>query len=317
MSLSGPAAVAARPGRVIVVGDIVTDVLAVYGGPLARGTDTAASIALTAGGSAANTAAWLAHAGTPVTLAGVVGADAAGADRVAELDAAGVECVVRRAEGAATGTVVVLSESGERTMLCDRGANALLSTVDIDAALDGAAGRADRLAGAASTSYPAAVHLHLSGYALFDEASRAAGRYALSAARERGLSTSVDAASAGPLRRVGAAAFLEWVHGVDLLLANADEAVALAGTAEPARLTGSARHVVVKRGGEGAGWASPGTGTRWIAAQPATVLDVTGAGDAFAAGLLSAWLAGAEPAGALRAGARLGARAVSRTGARP
>jgi ribokinase len=208
---------------------------------------------------------------------------------------------VRRAEGAATGTVVVLSESGERTMLCDRGANALLSTVDIDAAL----GEAD------------GVHLHLSGYALFDGASRVAGRYALSAARERGLSTSVDAASAGPLRRVGAAAFLEWVRGVDLLLANADEAVALAGTAEPARLTGSARNVVVKRGAEGAGWAAAGTGTRWIAAQPATALDVTGAGDAFAAGLLSAWLAGAGPADALRAGARLGAGAVSRTGARP
>ena len=303
MNLPGPAgAAAARPGRVIVVGDIVTDVLAVYSGPLATGTDTAATIALTAGGSAANTAAWLADAGTPVTLVGVVGADAAGADRVAELTAAGVDCAVRRVEGAATGTVVVLSESGERTMLCDRGANALLSTVDIDTALDGA---------------EAAVHLHLSGYALFDEASRAAGRYALSAARERGLSTSVDAASAGPLRRVGAAAFLEWVDGVDLLLANADEAVALAGTAEPARLTGSARHVVVKRGAEGAGWAGAGTGTRWIAAQPATTLDVTGAGDAFAAGLLSAWLAGAEPADALRAGARLGARAVSRTGARP
>src|SRR5258705_13516784 len=190
-------------------------------------------------------------------------------------------------------------------MLCDRGANALLSTVDIDAALDGTAAAA------------AAVHLHLSGYALFDEASRAAGRYALAVARERGLSTSVDAASAGPRRRVGAATFLEWIHGVDLLLANADEAVALAGTAEPARLTGSARNVVVKRGAEGAGWAGAGTGTRWVAAQPATALDVTGAGDAFAAGLLSAWLAGAEPADALRAGARLGARAVSRTGARP
>jgi sugar/nucleoside kinase (ribokinase family) len=315
VSPTGPAGAGARPGRVIVVGDIVTDVLAVYSGPLATGTDTAAAIALTAGGSAANTAAWLAHAGTPVTLAGVVGADAAGAERVAELAAAGVDCAVRRAEGAATGTVVVLSESGERTMLCDRGANALLSTVDIDAALGGADSD-KRSPGAAPTS-SAPVHLHLSGYALFDGASRVAGRYALSAARERGLSTSVDAASAGPLRRVGAAAFLEWVRGVDLLLANADEAVALAGTAEPARLTGSARNVVVKRGAEGAGWAAAGTGTRWIAAQPATALDVTGAGDAFAAGLLSAWLAGAGPAEALRAGARLGARAVSRTGARP
>jgi sugar/nucleoside kinase (ribokinase family) len=287
---------------VVVVGDIATDVLAVYSGQLATGTDTAAAVSLTAGGSAANTAAWLASVGVPVTLVGVVGADAAGAQRLAELAEAGVDCAVRRAPGRATGTVVVLSESGERTMLCDRGANALLSTVDIDAALDSAAG---------------GVHLHLSGYALFDEASRVAGRHALAAARSRGLSTSVDAASAGPLRRVGARAFLDWVRGVDLLLANADEAVALTGSADPERLAGYARHAIVKRGSEGAGWATSGAGTRWVAAQPATVRDVTGAGDAFAAGLLSAWLGGAQPEEALRAGARLGARAVSGTGARP
>jgi sugar/nucleoside kinase (ribokinase family) len=287
--------------RVVVVGDIATDVLAVYSGQLATGTDTAATVSLTAGGSAANTAAWLASAGVPVTLVGVVGGDAAGAQRLAELAEAGVDCAVRRAAGHATGTVVVLSESDERTMLCDRGANALLSTVDIDAAMNGVR----------------AAHLHLSGYALFDEASRVAGRHALAAARSRGLSTSVDAASAGPLRRVGAGAFLDWVRGVDLLLANADEAVALTGSADPARLAGYARHAIVKRGPEGAGWATSGARTRWVPAQPATVRDVTGAGDAFAAGLLSAWLDGAQPEQALRAGARLGARAVSGTGARP
>ena len=76
-------------------------------------------------------------------------------------------------------------------------------------------------------------------------------------------------------------------------------------------------HAIVKRGADGAGWASGGTGTQWIAAQPTQVRDVTGAGDAFAAGLLVAWLGGAEPEEALRAGAELGALAVSRTGARP
>ena len=104
---------------------------------------------------------------------------------------------------------------------------------------------------------------------------------------------------------------------MDLLLANADEAVALTGSADPERLAGYARQAIVKRGSEGAGWATSGAGTRWVAAQPATVRDVTGAGDAFAAGLLSAWLGGAQPEEALRAGARLGARAVSGTGARP
>jgi len=50
---------------------------------------------------------------------------------------------------------------------------------------------------------------------------------------------------------------------------------------------------------------------------PADAVDVTGAGDAFAAGLLGAWLSGATPAEALAEAARLGALAVTRLGARP
>jgi ribokinase len=282
-------------GRILVVGDVITDVLVVFAGPFEVGTDTPARIELTGGGSAANTAAWLASLGAPVTLVGVVGTDPTGGDRLAELTTGGVTCAVRRTADASTGTVVVLSEAGERTMLADRGANLRLSTVDIDEALAGA---------------PDAVHLHLSGYVLFEEASRTAGRHALRVARERGLTTSVDAASAGPLRRAGGAAFLGWVRGADLLLANADEAAVL-----PAPLTAYVRYPVVKQAADGARWLAPPPVS--APADPATVVDVTGAGDAFAAGLLSAWCAGASPEEALRAGNRLGARAVSTPGARP
>jgi ribokinase len=280
--------------RIVVVGDILTDVLAVHASPVEAGTDTPARIELTGGGSAANTAAWLAELGVPVTLVGVVGTDAAGAARSDELASAGVTCAVRRTREAPTGTVVVLSRAGERSMLTDRGASAQLSTVDIDTALAGA---------------PDATHLHLSGYVLLDERSRAAGRYALRAAAERGLTTSVDAASAGPLRRAGGEAFLSWVRGADLLLANSDEAGALPS------LPAGIPHVVIKRGAEGAEWlARPPVA---VPADPAVVVDVTGAGDAFAAGVLRAWCSGAGPVEALRAGTRLGARAVASPGARP
>jgi sugar/nucleoside kinase (ribokinase family) len=47
------------------------------------------------------------------------------------------------------------------------------------------------------------------------------------------------------------------------------------------------------------------------------VRDVTGAGDAFAAGLLTAWLADAAPTVALNRATDLGALAVSTVGARP
>ena len=83
-------------GRVIVVGDVVTDVLAIYADPLAVGTDTGARIEVTGGGSAANTAAWLASIGVPVTLVAVVGGDGPGGDRIEELALGGVDCAVVR-----------------------------------------------------------------------------------------------------------------------------------------------------------------------------------------------------------------------------
>lgn len=290
---------------IVVVGDLVTDVLAVLSGDLAAGTDTGAEIRLTGGGQAANTAAWLAWQGTPVTLVAAAGDDDAGRARVAELAAAGVHCAVRHHSGSPTGTVIVLTHDGERTMVNDRGANLLLSAADVDAALAAA---------------PGARHVHVSAYTLLDGGSRGAGLRALAAARERGLTVSVDAASAAPLRRVGAAAFLDWVRGADLLLANADEARVLAGEGDPlaqaqalARVT---RHAIVKRGAEGAVWADP-DGVVAVPGRRVDVVDATGAGDAFAAGLLTAWLAGASPANALLDATAAAVAAVSTLGARP
>ncbi|MEV6690811.1 sugar kinase [Micromonospora sp. NPDC051196] len=297
---------ASRVGRILVVGDVITDVVAVLAGPLASGSDTAATIQFTGGGQAANTASWLAAQGVPVTLVAAVGDDTAGRDRVAELTAAGVDCAVVRIAGCATGTVIVLAVGEERTMITERGANVRLAPEHVDAALAGA---------------PDATHLHLSGYALLDAASRPAGLHALAVAHRRGLTTSVDAASAAPLRAVGAAAFLSWVREVDLLLVNTDEAAVLAGGLDPVAqgraLVASTRRVVVKQGAAGATWVDRKPTIVTIPARRVAVVDVTGAGDAFAAGLLTAWLAGAEPHTALERATRLGAAAVSQVGARP
>jgi sugar/nucleoside kinase (ribokinase family) len=73
--------------------------------------------------------------------------------------------------------------------------------------------------------------------------------------------------------------------------------------------------VAVSLGPDGALWAA-GTTVLHRPAHPATVLDTTGAGDAFAAGLLSVWVAGGEPAAALDAGLALAAQVVGRAGAR-
>ena len=233
--------------RIIAVGDIVTDVLAVLSGPLATGSDTPADIRVTGGGQAANTAAWLAWRANPVTLVAAVGDDEAGRARLAELTGLGVDCAVRRCADAPTGTVIVLAGDGERTMISERGANLLLAPADVDAAWP-------------PRRTPGTCTCPRTPCWTPGRARPAGTRWPRPASA--GLTTSVDAASAAPLRQVGAAAFLDWVRGIDLLLANADEAAVLAGPGAPRSqaetLTATARHVVVKRGGDGAVWAGAG-----------------------------------------------------------
>jgi len=288
---------------VLVVGDVITDVIARPAAAPAHASDTPATVRITGGGAAANTASWLVEAGVAVTLVARVGDDLAGRERCAELAALGVRCAVAVDPTAPTGAIVVLvALDGERTMLTDRGASLHLSPADVDA------------------GFGTATHLHLSAYALLDAATRPAGMHALARARAAGMTLSVDAASAEPLRTAGPAAFRRWIDGVDLLLANAEEASVLTGIDEPAtaaeKLLSTAGAVVVKRGADGAVWRSAGVRVA-VPAEATDVVDSTGAGDAFAAGLLSAWLRGGDPAAALRAGAAFGARAASAIGARP
>src|SRR5689334_19142201 len=95
-------------GALLVVGDVVTDVIARHRGPLAPGTDTAAVIRTLPGGAGANVACWAARWGCPdVRLLGRVGAEAA-AWHERELAASGVRpCLVVDPE-APTGTVICL-----------------------------------------------------------------------------------------------------------------------------------------------------------------------------------------------------------------
>lgn len=271
--------------RVVVVGDVAVDVLVTASARAVPGADVPARIRTVPGGAGANTAAWLAHLGARVTLVARVGDDPAG--RSVGADLPGVDLAVTIDPHAPTATVVVLLD-GDRTMLSDRGAAAHLSPADLPA-LDGA------------------DHLHLSGYVLLDPSSRPAGLAALAAARAAGLSTSVDPQAAPAL----SPRFLGWIRGVDVLLPNADELAAL-GPGAPAAVGA----VAATAGDRGASW-TDARGT-WVApAVPAVVHDVTGAGDAFDAGLLVSWLAGAGPEAALRAGCAAGAAAVVRRGGRP
>jgi sugar/nucleoside kinase (ribokinase family) len=265
---------------IVVVGDLMADVVARHEAPLAYGSDTDASTHLRGGGAGGNVAAWLLHAGADVALVGRVGDDAFAAVALDGLD----DRTVERAAGERTGICVVLVDpDGERTMLPDAGANAALAPDDL----------------------PAGEVLYLSGYMLLREGSRAAARRVLALARERGMRIALDPASAAPLAR--APEFLDWAGPVDVLLANEAEAAVLGGI-------DGARELIVKRGAHGATW-TDGTRTIDVPALPTDVRDTTGAGDAFAAGFLTAWPGPPEPA--LARATELAALAVSRDGGRP
>jgi ribokinase len=294
-------------GPIVVVGDVMTDVLAAFEGPLVPAGDTAASIALRPGGSGANTAAWLGHLRAPTVFVGCVGDDAFGRDAARALGEAGVTPRLAVGGTAVTGAVIVLVDAaGERTMLPDSGANAELAPEHLpgDVFLPGG-------------------HLHLSGYTLLRPSTRPAALAALAAAREAGMTTSIDAVSAAPLADAGAESFRRLADGVGTALVTRDEAEVLCGSRDPeavaAALLPGFGEVVLKLGADGAEWRGPGGGlARAAAAAPAgPVVDTTGAGDAFAAGWLAARREGREPEAALARACCVAATAVTRRGARP
>ena len=128
------------------------------------------------------------------------------------------------------------------------------------------------------------------------------------------MTVSVDPSSAALL----SPEFLDHADGAGLLLPNADEARMLSGERDPEQaaqaLATRFGEIVVTLGAEGALWTDGRASVRAAAVPVEAVVDSTGAGDAFAAGLLAARLEGAEPAEALAAGARLAATAVVRPG---
>jgi sugar/nucleoside kinase (ribokinase family) len=307
MARSGPSSMApsgAETLSLVVVGDVMVDVLALMSAPLARGSDTPSRVSSGGGGSAANVAAWLAWQRAPTTYVGRVGDDTLGTEAVAGLTALGVDVRTQRSDRP-TGTCVVLVEpDGERSMLPDTGANATLSPTDLPV-----------------EAFRPGAHLHLSGYPLLHDGSRAAALAALDLARETRMTVSVDPSSAALLERARPAEFLRWTGGASVLLANDDEARLLSGrssaTEAASALAEVYGEVVVKLGDRGALW----QGGFITASAPAEVgvdvVDTTGAGDAFAAGFLVSWLLHPEPETALAAGNRLAAQVVSRPGARP
>ena len=291
--------------RIVVLGDLMLDVVLAPARPLESGTDVPGHVTLVQGGSAANTARWLARLGARSSLIAAVGRDTAGRALVDAIRSDGVTPRVSRVAGARTGRIgVLVAPDGERSFVADRGAADLLEPRDLRPAW-----------------FTDADALHLPVYSLLGLPLGLAGRRAVQLAREASATVSVDLASIGPLLSTGRRAARALIAEIapDLLFATATEAEAVLGPRGVDGLLDFASVAVVKRGAKGATvMARVGQErTRFeVATEHLVVTDTTGAGDAFDAGFLVGWFA-AQGAGrsmpvSLQRAALAGHRAAAR-----
>ncbi len=266
----------------VVLGDLALDVVLVPARPLAHATDVPGVVRLHQGGSAAGTARWLARLGVRSTLVCAVGRDGPGRALVNALERDGV--IVRAARPARARTArigMVVDTSGERSFVADRGAADLLQPGDLR-----------------PTWFRGAGVLHLPAYSLLGSPLGEAAALAAVLARGAGARVAVDLASAAPLLSGGRSGAHRLIGGIapDILFANAAESAAFLGDAGGEGLLEFAPVAIVKRGRDGASLLIR-SGMQPIvrlevATHPVTTADTTGAGDAFDAGFLAAWLAG-------------------------
>ena len=292
-----------RLTRVLIVGDVIDDIVVTPLGVVTRDSDTTSRIVVTPGGSAANQAAWLAVSGVSVTFVARVGA--ADVDRHrSELGAFGVDAVLIADHEAPTGTIVVMLDAdGSRTMYTDRGANQRLNATDLPLSL-----------------LDDVDALHVNGYALFSESPRMAVLSLIDEARRRRISVTADPSSSAYLETLGASEFLAHTRGAAVCMPNLDEGRVLSGLIEPRDVLDSLRvhyPVVALKIGSNGVLVGEGDVAELISPLSSSVIDPTGAGDAFCAGFLSSWLGGSSAVDAARRGSTFAARAVATYGGRP
>lgn len=273
------------------VGDLVEDVVVRLHEQVNVASDTRATVIRRRGGSAANTVAAAGRAGVIARFIGQVGDDPLGRSLTAELAADGADLAVHRA--GRTGTIIVMVDAeGERTMLTDRAACIALDEPD-PSWLDDVA------------------TLHIPLYSLVGEPLARSVTTLAHWQRARGGRVSVDLSSAAIIEQLGCDAVLAILHdlGATIVFANELEAECMGDLLQPANLDNAL--IWVKQGSGPAIVHAPGAAPVEVPSfAVANVTDTTGAGDAFAAGVLIALEEGLTAEQATLRGHQLGADAV-------
>ncbi len=159
--------------------------------------------------------------------------------------------------------------------------------------------------------------LHVAGYFVLHGILNSEFALGLHQVRQAGLETSLDVVRTRTMSNPQP--LWECLPALDYFFCNAQEAAILAGCEDPQAAakefhSRGANRVVIKLGELGCWLDSPDFQGR-IETQPVTVLDTTGAGDAFAAGFLAARARGAGEVEACQAGNAAGRVIVQELGA--
>jgi len=279
---------------VVVCGNVVFDILARPVDEVRWGaTSVISSVEQQLGGNAGSTSYAIAKLGVPVTLATLVGRDAAGETVLGHLRSAGVDLSLAQYVDAPTSIAIsLIRRNGERALLYQLGA----ASEDF---------RPFELPAGTTHFHLAAVYRmrHL----------RVAAPGLLKRAKEAGLRTSLDAQwdTEGEWMKVLAPS----LPYCDYTLMNEDEAAQLTGSSDPetaarALRERGARHIVIKLGARGC-WADG----EEIPGHRVEAVDTTGAGDCFVGGFIAALERGMSIREAARVANAVGALAVQRVGA--
>lgn len=293
---------------IIAVGDLVWDVLAKPDSLLLPGGDATGRIELAPGGSAANTAAWIARCGVAAGFVGMVGADIFGDLIVADLEREGVTLHIQRTTERTTGVILALIDrAGQRSMVTNQGADFALMPSDLPQA-----------------ALQRAAHVHITAWSLFTDPPRAAALAAARVAHAAGVPVSFDPASYQMIREMGHDAFSRMIDDlpVDIIFPNRDEGMALTNQREPEAIAGElARRfpgatIVLKLDRDGC-FVLSGSLARHFPTSDMPVVDTTGAGDAFNAAFLARYRCDGDLERAAQFANAVAGWVVTQYGARP
>ena len=283
--------------KIIFVGDVMQDILISHKEKIAFGSDTQANIKMQGGGSATNAAVWAATQNLEVGLVARIGDDNAGKIILEELNRPNLNLNLVKTENVSSGSCAILIDaSGERTMFPDPGANIFLTSQDVP-----------------KEWFKQAEIIHISAYSLLRKNTKNAIGEIIKIAKDNGLKTSVDVASSQPLIDNDGFNALNELVPWDYLFANKDEADVLGDITEIKSLC---KNLILKQGSKESLLITENTEIKDIP-EKVEVVDLIGAGDAFAAGFLVSVINKETPQNTLKIANQLGAKAVSISGARP